>query len=147
MENREQQLEHFFDQYASRFNKALHGEQTDIEGTASAFSEHFIEASPLGVHCGKNDQEFRTAIPKGYAFYQSIGITFMDMLSKEITILDHYHSMVNVHWRANFNRKDNSTGKIEFEVIYFLQSRENTHKIFAYITGDEQAVLKEDGLI
>jgi hypothetical protein len=38
-------------------------------------------------------------------------------------------------------------GDIEFENFYFTQTKENEHKIFAYITGDEQAALKESGLV
>lgn len=37
--------------------------------------------------------------------------------------------------------------EIFFAVIYFVQSRENEHKIFAYITGDEQKAFRENGLI
>jgi len=29
----------------------------------------------------------------------------MDMLSKEIVLLDDFHAMVKIHWRAAFTRK------------------------------------------
>ena len=74
MDNREVQLKGFFNQYAERFNQALKGEISDSEKTAACFSDCFIEASPVGVSCGKNDESFRAAIPQGYSFYKSIGI-------------------------------------------------------------------------
>ena len=71
----------------------------------------------------------------------------MEIISKQITLLDDFHAMVKVYWKSNFIKKDGSNGSIEFANIYFTQTRENQHKVFAYITGDEQAVLREFGLI
>jgi hypothetical protein len=147
MDKRIQQLNDFFNLYAYRFNNAITGETPDIEGTAKSFTGCFIAANPFGVTCGDNNQEFRAAVSQGYAFYKSIGVTSMDILSLEITILNGFHEMTKIRWKCSYTKKDNSKGNIEFENIYFTQTRENEHKIFAYITGDEQAVLKENGLI
>ena len=147
MDNRKEELEIFFNQYAERFNKALNNENEDVNETAKAFADCFIEASPLGVTCGKNDEQFRTRIPQGYAFYKNIGVISMNILSKEISVFDDYHSMTKVYWETRFARKDETQGSIEFEVIYFTWSKDNVHKIFTYITGDEQKALKENGLI
>lgn len=147
MERREQLLNDFFAGYEQRFNRFLKGEPFEVEDTARSFSACFIEASPLGVNCGQNDLQFRSMIPKGYEFYRSIGITAMDILSKDITLLDDFHAMVKVHWNSSFTKKDNVKGRIEFDVIYLLQTNEDSTTIFAYITGDEQAALKENGLI
>lgn len=133
--------------YADRFNLALQGSKPDIEGTTNSFSEYFIEANPAGVTTGQNDQKFKEAIPQGYEFYIRIGITAMRITSTEITLLDEFHSMVKVSWRSEFLKKDQSSGSIDFVVIYLLQILDNTPKIFAYITGDEQAALKENGLV
>lgn len=147
MEEREQVLNDFFVVYEQRFNRFLRGEPLDVESTVRSFSACFIEASPVGVKCGQNDMQFRSMIPKGYEFYRSIGITAMDILSKNITMLDDFHAMVKVHWNCRFTRKDDVKGKIEFDVIYLLQTTEDSPRIFAYITGDEHAALKENGLI
>ncbi len=146
MNTRKKELEHFFDQYASRFNNALRTGESDVEAVASCFAEFFVEASPAGIIGGKNDDDFKKAIPKGYDFYKSIGITAMDILFKEITLLDDFHAMVKVHWKSSFTRKDHSGGSIEFDVVYLLQTKDETCKIFSYITGDEQKALKENGL-
>ncbi len=148
MDNKQQYLDIFFDQYAGRFNQALKGEEApDIEGTANSFAHYFIESSPLGVVCSKNDEKFKDAIPRGFDFYESIGVTSMNILSKEITILNDFHALVKVQWSSAFMRKDHSSGTIEFEVFYLLHMEKNDYKIFAYITGDEQKALKEQGLV
>lgn len=147
MSNTHQQLELFFKAYAERFNQALQGGRTDVDETANAFADCFIEASPAGIVCGKNDATFREQIPKGYAFYRSIGMTAMNIISTEITILDDDHSIVKVYWQSKFVQKDQQPGSMEFPVYYFLQSKGTGHKIFSYITGDEQKALRENGLI
>ena len=106
-----------------------------------------VEASPVGVVCGINNDEFRQVIPQGYKFYKKIGITSMNILDKEISILDDYHAMARIHWQSIYDRKDEQTGDIDFDVIYFVQDLGKGLKIFAYITGDEQKALKDNALI
>lgn len=147
MDNKYHQINNFFEQYEKRFNDALQGAPPDTEAVIQSFSDCFIEASPLGVVYGKNDEQFRTAIPQSYEYYKKIGIDSMNITSKEIVFLNDYHVMVKVQWNSIFTKKDNSKGNIEFEVIYFLQTKDDKYKIFSYITGDEQKALKENGLI
>lgn len=147
MNNRQQQIDNFFDRYRDIFNQAIKMDSPDLEQTAGLYADCFIGANPLGVQCGKNDGELRSFMAKGYNFYKEIGITSMDIVSKEITVLDEFHTMVKIRWKSNFMKGDNSEGSIEFDNIYFTQTRENQHKVFAWITGNEQAVLKEYGLI
>jgi hypothetical protein len=146
MDNVNKKLEDFFGEYETLFNRALAGE-IDIEVTANAFADCFIGANPSGVLCAKNDDQFRLVIPQMYEFYKSIGTKSMKIDSLKISSLDEYHSMVNVHWNSSYNRKDGSEVFIEFDVIYFVQIIDEKLKIFAYITGDEQGVLREKGLI
>jgi hypothetical protein len=147
MDKRIQQLNNFFNLYADRFNNALKGETPHIEGTAKSFSNCFVSANPLGVICGNNNEDFKTAMSQGYAFYKSIGVTSMDIISLETTILNGFHEMTKIRWKCSYTKKDSSKGSIEFENFYFTQTKQNEHEIFAYITGDEQAILKENGLI
>jgi hypothetical protein len=141
------EVEKFFNRYETRFNEALRGGEPDIDGTVDSFSSHFIEASPLGVMAGKNDEQFRDAIRQGWASYRQMGILSMEILSKQITILDDYHAMVKIHWNSNFVRKNNTPGEIDFDVFYLVQKKDDRVQIFAYITGDEQQALKDQGLI
>ena len=145
--SRTEQLNQFFDDYAGGFNSTLKGAEPDVDAVTGRFAECFVESSPLGVMCKKNDSEFKKVVPEGYNFYKSIGITAMDIVSKKVTLLDEFHAMVKVHWRSVFTRKDKSKGSVEFDVIYMLQTKDDNYKIFAYITGDEQKSLKENGLI
>lgn len=146
MDNTDKRLEDFFREYEASFNKALAG-AIDVEETANSFADCFIGANPFGVLCGKNDDQFRIVIPKGYEFYKSIGTKSMSIDSVKVSFLDEYHSMAKVHWRALYNKRDGNEEIIEFDVIYFVQIISEKPKIFAYITGDEQGVLREKGLI
>jgi hypothetical protein len=142
------EIENFFDRYDSLVNEALTNGEPDIDEAVNSFATDFIEASPNGVIVGKNEETFREAIVKGWAFYREIGIQSMDILSSQITILDNFHAMVKIHWNCSFIRKNNSKGDIAFDVHYFLQKGDDDNlRIFGYITGDEQQALKDEGLI
>lgn len=147
MEKRIEQVSLFFDQYADRFNLALKTGGGNIDATVASFADCFVEASPAGVVCGKNDEQFRQMIPQGYSFYKGVGITAMNILNKEINILNDYHATARLHWRSLYEGKDGKPGHIDFDVIYFVQDLGKGLKIFAYITGDEQKALKDNGLI
>jgi len=138
----------FFADYERRFNRALSDpSEIDVEATAGAFAECFVEANPNGVACGRNDAEFRAHIPKGYAFYRSIGTKSMKIVSLVATHFDDRHSYVRVQWEALYIKKDGSEESVGFEVIYLVQMQGKEPRIFGYITGDEQKVLSEKGLI
>jgi hypothetical protein len=141
------EIDQFFSRYESRFNDALSGAEPDIEQTVNSFTENFLEATPLGIITGKNDNNFKEMITKGWSFYKDIGIQAMNILSKQITILDDFHALVKVNWNSTFVRKDKTDGEISFDVFYLIQKLEEDIKIFAYITGDEQQALKDQGLI
>jgi hypothetical protein len=141
-------LKQFFAEYEARFNKAIsEPPEIDVQGTAAAFSDCFIEASPTGVVCGKNDEQFRAQIPKGLEFYRSIGTKSMLIASLSITSLDDRHSLAKVHWKAQYQKRDGQQEKIDFDVIYLVQTIGGKPKIFAYIVGDEERYLRERGLI
>lgn len=143
----DQTIDVFFEAYALRFNKSLSGKEADIEGTVNAFADSFVEASPAGINSAKNDENFKEAIPKAYDFYKSIGTKSVSIVSKEITPLNEFHSMVKVHWKGTYIKKDGEQEVIPFDVIYILQHKEEVPKIFAYITEDEQKILRKRGLI
>ena len=146
MDNRIQQLNEFFTLYAARFTEALNN-VTDLEETAKSFSDCFISANPMGVMCGNNNEDFKGALRQGYTFYRDIGIKAMEIVSIKTTLLDDFHEMTKVRWKSSYIKQDDTPGSIEFDNIYFTQTKGRESKIFAYITGDEQAALKEKGLI
>lgn len=152
---RHEDLEQFFTEYEARMNRALEDPpEVDVEATAAAFAHCFVEASPVGVLCGKNDELFREAIPKGLAFYRSIGTRRMHVRRLDTTPIDELHAMARVSWRATFVKEEGGPEKtVDFQVVYFLQKLGGTRGlegpplIFAYITGDEEKALREHGLI
>ncbi len=119
----------------------------DVEASAAAFAPCFIEASPRGVICGNNDDQFSAMIPRGTDFYRGIGTTVMNVRSTEITSMDAHHDMVRVFWNSQHVKKDGTPVLIDFDVIYLLEDTTGQPKIFGYVTGDEQQVLRESGLI
>ncbi|WP_439580920.1 hypothetical protein [Dyadobacter bucti] len=145
MEDVNDKIEKFFEEYERRFEEGLAGNPV-AEETVNSFADFFVEASPVGVTGGKNDHSFLEAIPKGYDFYRSVGVTKMVINQLDITELNELHYMVEVYWESFYETEEKS-GSIEFTVLYLLQHLNQELKIFAYITGDEQRVLKEHGLI
>jgi len=143
-----EQIRQFFSDYAARFNRALQDPPVeDVEASAGAFADCFIGAGPGGVSCGKNDEQLRTWIPQCNAFYRSIGTRSMQISRLEITPLDELHAMAKVFWVSHYTKPTGEDVQIHFDVIYLLQIRERNPKIFGYITGEEQKVLKEYGLL
>ncbi|RPE08278.1 hypothetical protein EGT74_14550 [Chitinophaga lutea] len=143
MKNRQQQLEKFFAAYEQRFNDVLNDKPADVDATAAAFAEYFVESSPAGVMGGKNDEKFKEQIPKGNEFYKKIGTLSMKIGTLDITRLDDFHAIAKVHWLSSYKENKN----IEFDVFYIVNLVGDEPKIFAYITGDEQKVLQENGLV
>lgn len=138
-------IDAFFTAYANRFNDFLSEGRLDIAETANTFAPCFVEASPLGVQCMSNDDNFRQLLPKGCDFYKSIGTRSMRITSRQITALDDYHAMAKINWESIYMKEDGLI-ELRFDVHYFVQLLHGTIKIFAYITGDEQKLLQENGL-
>lgn len=55
--------------------------------------------------------------------------------------------MAHVAWRATYARKDQADLPIDFDVHYFVQTLDGEPKVFGWVSGDEQAVLKEQGIV
>jgi hypothetical protein len=144
----DQYINTFFANYEKNFNDALSGKDTHIvDKVIRSFADCFVESSPLGVSCGKNDSQFIGGIRQGFEFYKKIGTQSMHILAKEVTVLDAYHSMVKIKWQYKAIKQNKEPVEIVFDIYYFLRAVNHEHKIFAYIAGDEQKVLKEHGLI
>ena len=139
-------LDTFFVAYEKLYNDALQSDKVDVFATADCFANCFVESSPAGVFCGSNDKEFKTKIRQGYRYYRSIGTQSMHITDKKVTVLDAYHTMVKISWRAGVVKKNLEELTIDFKVIYFLVNTDNKFRIFAYIAEDEQKIFKELGL-
>jgi len=136
----------FFARYADRFNRCLEGESVDPKTVADSFASHFVEASPAGVNGRKNGLLFRWMIPRGFAHYKNIGTRSMDISDLALETIDPQHALAKVHWDSRYTKGDGSDERIEFDVTYLLHFEDGDPKIFAYISGDEERILREHGV-
>jgi len=146
MENTTKSIESFFVQYEERINESLTNNSGAITSAADSFADCFIEASPKGVRCAINDEEFRENMQRGYAVYKQMGAQSLKIESLEITPLLAGHFLTKLRWRGLFVRKDNKAVSMEFDIFYLVQALDNSVKIFAYVAEDEQTALKELGI-
>jgi hypothetical protein len=135
-----------FARYESSFNRALAGE-ADMDEVASLYASGFIAASPLGVMTGQNDDQLKATMAQGYAHYREIGTKAMRIGDIRISPIDERHCVAHVAWTANYAKAGQADIVIDFEVHYLVQEREGVAKVFGWVSGDEQALLKERGVI
>ncbi|MQW85902.1 hypothetical protein [Sinorhizobium saheli] len=141
----EETIRHFFARYEAMANRVL-TQQMDVGETTFAFASDFIAASPAGVMTGKNDESLKASMDKGYARYRAIGTRELRIRKLAITPIDQLHCLVRVDWRSVFDGRDEPDVTIDFDVHYFVQMRNGEPKIFGWVSGDEDAVLKEHGI-
>jgi hypothetical protein len=146
MKTMETSVRRLFDRYESVFNASLHGDG-EMDEVAALYASGFIAASPAGVMTGKNDEQFKQAMARGYAHYRAIGTREMRIRELRISPMDEHHCVAHVAWRANYARKDQPDVAIDFDVHYLVQQVGAEPRVFGWVSGDEQAVLKEHGII
>jgi hypothetical protein len=135
-----------FERYERVFNAALHGD-VDMDDVAALYAADFIAASPAGVMTGKNDEQLKQVMAQGYARYRTIGTKEMRIRGLRISPMDEHHCVAHVAWRATYVRNDKPDVTIDFDVHYLVQRLGAEPKVFGWVSGDEQAVLKEHGII
>lgn len=135
-----------FGRYERAFRRALEDE-ADMNEVAGFYATEFIAASPAGVAAGRNDEQLTSAMLQGYAYYRSIGTTDMRIRSVRIAPIDAHHCLAHVAWTATYARADLPETKIDFDVHYLMQKLAGEPTIFGWVTGDEQAVLRQRGII
>jgi hypothetical protein len=64
-----------------------------------------------------------------------------------ISSIDKEHCVVYVARMTTYARKDQLGLAIDFEVHYFVRGRGSKPIVFGWVSGDEQAVLKQRGLM
>jgi hypothetical protein len=135
-----------FERYESLFNEALGG-NVDMDEVASLYASEFIGAAPAGVMTGKNDKQFKQVMTQGYARYRAIGTKEMRMRYVRLSPIDAHHCVAHVAWTATYARKDQPDAPIDFDVHYFIQRLNGEPKVFGWVSGDEQALLREHGIV
>jgi hypothetical protein len=138
-------VKELFNRYEQLFKKSLSGD-IDMDEVASVYASAFIAASPAGVMTGKNDHQLRQVMEQGYAHYRAIGTKEMRIVDVRISPIDEHHCVAHVAWTAVYGRKEQPDVTIDFEVHYLVQKLDGDPKIFGWVSGDEQALLRKHGI-
>ncbi|RWD31796.1 nuclear transport factor 2 family protein [Mesorhizobium sp.] len=141
----EAQVRKLFERYEQLFRKSLAGD-ADMDEVASVYASAFIAASPAGVMVGKNDDELKQVMEQGYAHYRAIGTKEMRIRDVRISPIDEHHCVAHVAWTSSYARKDRPDVTIDFDVHYLVQKLGGDPKIFGWVSGDEQEVLRKHGI-
>lgn len=134
-----------FERYESIFNRSLGG-KVDMNELASLYASEFIGAAPTGVRAGKNDDQFKQAMAQGYDHYRTIGTKEMRIRNIRLSPIDELHCVAHVSWAATYAPKDQPDVAIDFDVHYLVQTLNGEPKVFGWVSGDEQALLKKHGI-
>jgi hypothetical protein len=135
----------FFDRYGSVFRRALQGD-TDMNELAQLYAPEFIASSPAGVASGKNDEQLKQVMAQGYARYRDQGMRDMQVRGVRVSAIDEDHCIAHVAWEATYAREGRPHVIIDFEVHYFVRGLCAEPKVFGWVSGDEEALLKKHGL-
>ena len=135
-----------FERYESVFSRSLAGD-LDLDEVAALYAPEFIAASPAGVRAGKNDDHLRQAMIQGYAHYRAIGTKGMRIRHIRLSPIDDHHCVTHVAWTATYARRDQPDVAIDFDVHYLVQQLDGEPKVFGWVSGDEQALLRERGIV
>jgi hypothetical protein len=136
----------FFERYERFFNRSLGGEM-EMDEVAALYAPAFIAASPSGVTTGKNDDQLKEVMAKGYERYRAIGTKHMRIRNIRVSSLDDHHCVAHVAWTATYARKGQPDVAVDFDVHYFVQTLDGEPKVFGWVSGDEQALLKKHGIV
>ncbi|RWE82585.1 MAG: nuclear transport factor 2 family protein, partial [Mesorhizobium sp.] len=129
-----------------RYEQQLAGD-ADMGEVASVYASAFIAASPAGVMVGKNDDQLRQVMEQGYAHYRAIGMKEMRIRAVRVSPIDEHHCVAHVAWTSSYARKDRPDVTINFDVHYLVQKLDGEPKIFGWVSGDEQEVLRKHGVV
>uniref|UniRef100_UPI0011F35AFA nuclear transport factor 2 family protein n=1 Tax=Siccirubricoccus phaeus TaxID=2595053 RepID=UPI0011F35AFA len=142
----ETRVRKFFERYESLFNQSLGGAM-DMDGVAALYASEFIAASPAGVMTGRNDDRLKQAMVQGYARYRAIGTKEMRIRDVRLSPMDAQHCVAHVAWTAIYARQGQPEVAIDFDVHYFVQALDGEPKVFGWVSGDEQALLRAHGIV
>jgi hypothetical protein len=134
-----------FERYERFVAKALDGE-IDVSDIAAVYASAFIGASPAGIMTGRNDGQLKQVMEQGYAHYRAIGTKEMRTRNVSVSPIDEHHCVAHVAWAAIYAREEQSDLQIDFDVHYLVQTLDDGPKIFGWVSGDEQALLKKHGI-
>lgn len=139
-------MEAFFQRYRDVFNRALGG-GLDVNEASALYASEFIAASPKGVATGKNDEALRQAMAQGYARYRAMGLKEMRLRDVQSSPIGDLHAIAKVGWTAIYARADKPDLALDFDIHYFVQMHAGAPKVFGWVSGDEEDLLRRHGVI
>lgn len=142
----ESDVKELFERYESVFNRSLGGDM-DMDSVAALYAAEFIAASPAGVMAGKNDDQLKQVMAQGYARYRAMGTKEMRIRNVRLSTMDDHHCVAHVAWTATYARTDRPDVTIDFDVHYFVRKLDGEPKVFGWVSGDEEALLKQHGIL
>ena len=142
----EARIRKFLERYERFFTQSLGGDM-DMKEAASLYASDFIAASPAGVITGKNDDHLRQVMAQGYERYRAMGTREIRIRDISLSSIDDHHCTAHVAWTATYARQDQADVAIDFDVHYFVQTLNGEPKVFGWVSGDEQALLKKHGIL
>ena len=140
------QRQKIFERYESVFNQSL-GADADMDEVTSLYASDFLAASPAGVMTGKNDDQLKQVMAQGYARYRAMGTKEMRIRNISLSPIDEHHCVAHVAWRATYVRRDQAVLPIDFDVHYLVQKLDGEPKVFGWVSGNEQALLRKHGIV
>ena len=135
----------FFERYQAFFRQGLKGE-ADMERGVSSYAAAFVSASPAGVIAGQNDGQLKKMMRDGFERHRRIGTKDMVLREVRVSPIDVHHCLAHVAWTAIYGRGTDPDVAIDFDVHYLVQQLDDEPKIFGWVSGDEQALLREHGI-
>jgi hypothetical protein len=142
----ESSVKKLFERYESVFNRSLGGDM-EMDETAALYASEFIAASPVGVMAGKNNDQLKQVMAQGYARYRAMGTKEMRIRNVRLSAIDDHHCVAHVAWTATYVRKDRPEVAVDFDVHYFVQKLDGEPKVFGWVSGDEQALLRKHNIV
>ncbi|WP_439814043.1 hypothetical protein [Zavarzinia sp. CC-PAN008] len=142
----EQAIQAFFTRYQDLVNRALAGEGV-VHDLRPMFAEATIAATPQGVTTARNDADLGRAMQDGHARYRAIGTRSMVIRFVAVQPIDAMHAQAQVGWTAAYARPGRPNLPLDFDVTYFLQMRGGPPRIFGWVSGDEEGLLRQHGII
>ena len=142
----EKSIGEFFRRYQHFFMEALAG-RMDANELSELYTSDFIAASSAGIMTGKNDDTLRRHMIDGYDHYRAIGTKSMQVRHIRLSPIDDWHAVAHVGWTAVYAKAGQADISIEFDVHYLVQELEGQPKIFGWVSGAEEALLSESGVL
>lgn len=142
----EKSVNELFQRYQEFFRRGLKNE-ADMEQVASSYATAFIAASPAGVSVGQNDEQLKQVMRQGFERYRQMGTKDMILRQVRVDPIDECHCVAHVAWTATYDRSAAPDVSIDFDVHYLVQQLDDGPKIFGWVSGDEQALLRQHGIV